>query len=201
MSMLNKDWKPESGSLFTWLAMDKLGRLALMVNNCFGDIPRCVLILDDVQNILGEANDYAWGESVLHCDFPKDKCGDFKVDMYSFWAFKNKKNREEVEKGLLRNFKVCGQASEVNLAVNKGFFEYYAVEGSYEGEDYPVGYNGKTKMGDYYRFLVPSIYASISDFPKDLHHVIAVSPTLDFTRDRVLDNNKINEYFPSCYSD
>ena len=56
-------------------------------------------------------------------------------------------------------------------------------------------------MGDYYRYLVPSIYASILDFPEDLQHVIAVSPMLDFTQDRVLDNSKINEYFPYGYND
>lgn len=93
-----------------------------------------------------------------------------------------------------------GNYSEVNLAINRGFFEYFAVEGNKEGEDYPVGYSGKTKMGDYYRYLVPTIYASIEDFPKELRHLIAVSPVLDFTSDRVLKNEKINYYFPSCYS-
>ena len=51
-------------------------------------------------------------------------------------------------------------------------------------------------MGDYFRYLVPTVYGSINDLPRELSHGIAVSDTLDVTKDRVLDNNKINAYFP-----
>lgn len=50
-------------------------------------------------------------------------------------------------------------------------------------------------MGDYYRYLVPSIYANIHDIPQDLWCAIAVSDNLDFTQDRLLDNDQINHYF------
>ena len=85
------------------------------------------------------------------------------------------------------------------LPIYKGFFIYQGIEGSYEGEDYPIGYEGKTKMGDYFRYLMPTIYASIEDFPEELRHGIATSDTVDFTTDRLLDNDKINEYFPRMY--
>ena len=201
MSVLDINWRPKFGAIFIWFAMDKFGRIGVMVNNCFGDIPICILRIKDVNIWLDHINEYMWEESEIYNNYPNDKGSDFKADLYSSWGFKKKQNREEVEKEFLRQFEVCGRGSEVSLVVNRGFFVYYAIEGSCEGEDSPVGYSGKTKMGDYYRFLVPSIYASILDFPKDLHHVIAVSPTLDFTRDRVLDNSKINDYFPYCYSD
>ena len=82
----------------------------------------------------------------------------------------------------------------------KGFFIYHGIEGNVEGEDYPVGFTGKTKMGDYFRYLVPTIYASIYDFPEELRYGIAVSDTVDFTLDKVLDNDKINKYFPKMYT-
>ncbi len=55
-------------------------------------------------------------------------------------------------------------------------------------------------MGDYFRFLIPTVYASIEDFIKELRPAIAVSDTVDFTKDRLFDNDKISEYFPRMYS-
>lgn len=54
-------------------------------------------------------------------------------------------------------------------------------------------------MGDYFRFLQPTIYGSIEDFPKELRGLVAISKTVDFTVDRLLDNNLINTYFPEVY--
>ena len=130
MSVLNINWEPGFGTIFTWFAMDKNGKIAVMINNGFGE---------------------------------------------------------------------SGQYSETNLSANKGLYVYQAIEGSNPGQDYPVGYDGETKMGDYFRYLMPTIYASIEDFPEELRHGIAVSDTVDFTTDRLFDNNKINEYFPRMY--
>lgn len=55
-------------------------------------------------------------------------------------------------------------------------------------------------MGDYFRYLIPTIYASIENFTKELRPAIAVSDTVDFTKDRLFDNDKISEYFPRMYS-
>lgn len=120
------------------------------------------------------------------------------IDLYCFFESKMM-SRSKITKKLTAELKRIKNYSDANLSVNKGYFLYFGVEGYNEGEDYPVGYNGPTKMGDYYRYLVPTIYAFIEDFPKELWHGIAVSDTLDFTKDRVLDNDKINTYFPRNY--
>lgn len=200
MSILSKDWKPGFGAIFTWFAMDKNGKIAVMVNNCFGNIPSCVLEIENINEWLDHINEYMWEESSVYNKFPPEKKGGLSIDMYSSWRYKQYESKEEIVKEFIDDFKKYGHESEANIAINKGFFEYFAVEGSYEGEDYPIGYDGKTKMGDYYRYLVPSVYASISDFPKDFHHIIAVSNSLDFTKDRLLSNDKIDKYFPRCYS-
>ena len=202
VSILDENWTPGFGEIFTWFSMDKKGRIAVMVNNCYGNIPVCILRMKNINLWLDHINEYMWEESQKYTDYPEDKKGDFKVDLYSHVRYRSKNNKEEVEKEFKEEFESLGRMSEINIIVNRGFFEYYAVEGGYdEDKDYPVGYDGETKNGDYYRFLVPSIYASILDFPKDLRHIIAVSPTIDFTRDRVFDNNKINDYFPYCYEE
>lgn len=195
MSELNENWKPEYGIIFTWFAQDKFGRIAVMVNNCFGDLPKLLLKTENVEEWLDHTTDYIWEESDKYSDIPEDKLGEFSVDLFSFWRNGPEITKEDLQNRLSAQFKRIGRRSDVNLIVNKGLFEYQAVEGSYEGEDYPVGYGGKTKMGDYYRHLVPSRYASIEDFPDDLHHIICVSDTLDFTVDRVIESEKINEIF------
>ncbi|ENX5418949.1 hypothetical protein MMK51_001137 [Proteus mirabilis] len=82
-----------------------------------------------------------------------------------------------------------------------GMFYFEALEGQSIGEDYPIGYEGKTKMGDYFRFIVPTVYATIADIPEELRKYIVVSDSLDFTKDRLLDNNKISDYFTHMYSE
>lgn len=120
------------------------------------------------------------------------------IDLYYF--FENKMmSRNQITKKLTAELKRIKNYSDANLSVNKGYFLYFGVEGYNEGDDHPVGYNGATKMGDYFPYLVPTVYASIEDFPKELWHGIAVSDTVDFTKDRVLDNDKINTYFPRNY--
>ncbi|MBI6217163.1 hypothetical protein JEP64_11340 [Proteus vulgaris] len=68
-------------------------------------------------------------------------------------------------------------------------------------ENYPVGYEGKTKIADYFCFIVPTIYATIKDIPEELRKYIVVSDSIDFTKDRLLDNNKISDYFTRMYSE
>ncbi|HEM8181662.1 MULTISPECIES: hypothetical protein [unclassified Providencia] len=82
-----------------------------------------------------------------------------------------------------------------------GMFCYEALELPSEGDNYPIGYDGETKMGDYYRFIVPTVFLTIDDIPVPLRNYIVVSDTLDFTKDRLLDNDKISEYFPRMYHD
>lgn len=74
-------------------------------------------------------------------------------------------------------------------------FIFEGVEGYSEGDDYPVGYDGKTNMGDYFRHLMPTIFATIEDFPRELWKGIAVSKTLDFAKDQVIFNQDISLHF------
>ena len=227
---LNKDWTPTFGTIYTWFAMDKNGRIAVMVNNCWGDLPQSVLNIPDAELLLDDLNEYMWEESKTYTNYPQDKAGELVVDLYSYWRnndrcckkfsistvgriekwhgyiidlycfFGNKiVSRDKITKKLTAELKQIKNYSDANLSVNKGYFLYFAVDGYNEGDDYPVGYKGPTKIGDYYRYLLPTIYASIEDFPKELWHGIAVSDTLDFTKDRVLDNDKINTYFTRNY--
>ena len=50
-------------------------------------------------------------------------------------------------------------------------------------------------MGDYYSFLVPTIYGKIDDFPERLKKIIAVSDSLDFRIDKIIKNDQINVHF------
>lgn len=59
--VLNVDWRPGFGSIFTWFCMDKNGRIGMMVNNGFGDLPRSLLQLDNVESRLDELNELVWG--------------------------------------------------------------------------------------------------------------------------------------------
>ncbi|WP_127959314.1 hypothetical protein [Serratia microhaemolytica] len=196
MNILDENWVPEFGTIFTWFAMDKNGRIAMMVNNCFGDLPKKLLCIDNIETLLDQLNEYIWEESKDFIRYPINKEGGFYVDLYSAWRKRSNLDREHIFNELEKDLKKSGCYSEANLPVNKGFFVYHAIEGSYDGEDYPVGFDGETKMGDYFRFLVPTNYASIDDFPPELQHGIVSSNTIDFTVDRLLYNDLINEYFP-----
>jgi len=199
MNILNKNWRPEFGRIFTWFAMDKSGKIAVMVNNCFGDLPGALLSMDNVEVLLDELTDYMWEESVRFNAHPGNKCGDTILDLYSGMRFQHFLNRENVEEMIRERSGYTQDLREYNLPSRKGFFIYHGIEGSSEGEDYPVGYGGQTKMGDYFRYLTPTVFASVEDFPEELRHGIAVSDTIDFDIDRLLDNDRINEYFPGMY--
>ena len=199
MSDLNINWKPTFGTVYTWFAMDKNGRIAMMMNNSFGDLPQSILKTIEVELLLDNLNEYMWEESELFNEYPANKKGETTLDLYSSVVFRQKKTRKEVERWVFERSGYDMDSREENIPAKKGYFVYHAVEGSQQGDDYPIGYDGQTKMGDYFRYLVPTVYASINDFPKELWHGIAVSDTLDFTKDRVLDNNKINAYFPRNY--
>lgn len=196
---LNNEWKPEFGKLYVWFAIDKLGNIAMMVNNCWGDIPKAILSIDNVEEKLETIEGYAWGDIAEYEDYSPKKNGSFYVDLYSYWRYSKFNSNHELTNDFMRQFDEHGHSSEVNMVINKGLFVFHAVEGSYEGEDYPVGYDQKTKMGDYYRFLVPTKFASIEDFPIELRRFIVVSDKVVFSKDKVLDNDRINEYFSKTY--
>lgn len=202
MGDLNTAWHPEWGTIYTWFGMDKGGRIAMLINNNFGNIPIALLSLEDIEDNLGHLGDYLYEESQLFPIYNVDKNSGWELDCYSYLMIG--------EKGYTRDSYIKQQEnvyiknkrySDVNIARNKGVFIYQGIEGHNIGEDYPVGYDdGQTTIGDYYRYMLPtSIYGSIEDFPVSLRSYIAVSDTIDFTKDRLLDNNQINIYFPRAY--
>lgn len=199
MNQLNINWEPGFGTVFTWFAMDKKGKIAVMINNGFGDLPKALLRTKNIDGLLNTLNEYMWEESSLFVEYPAPKNGVGQLDMYSSYLYHYVKSREEVERYIQDDLVASGSYSDTNLSANKGFYVYQALEGSNPGQDYPVGYDGKTKMGDYFRYLMPTVYASIDDFPEELRHGIAVSDKIDFATDRLFDNDKINEYFPKIY--
>lgn len=199
MSILNINWKPEFGTIFTWFAMDKFGRIAVMVNNCFSDLPKNLLSINNVESLLDQLTDYMWEESEIFKPYPNNKCGRTILDLYSGLRFDYLPTRKDVEQLIQERSNHEQKPVECNLSSRKGFFVYHGIEGSTDGEDYPVGYDNETRMGDYFRYLMPTIYASIEDFPEEIRHGVVVSDTVDFTTDRLLDNDKISEYFPRMY--
>lgn len=48
--MLDLNWKPEFGTIYTWLARDCEGNVAVFVNNNWGDIPKCLLEQPNIVN-------------------------------------------------------------------------------------------------------------------------------------------------------
>ncbi|AWH87784.1 hypothetical protein [Limnobaculum parvum] len=198
MNEKNIVWEPGFGTIYTWFAMDRNGKIAVMVNNCWGWLPNSLLSIDNFEKLLDDLNEYKWEESDIYINIPADKKGQTLLDLYSSLVHRNSNIRKDIEDW------VCAKQSEslceINMPSRKGVFIYHSIEGDNPGKDYPVGYDGETKMGDYFRYLMPTIYASIEDFPEPLRQGIVVSDTIDFTVDRLLDNDRINEYFPRMYS-
>ncbi|EOC1348991.1 hypothetical protein ACI093_004127 [Cronobacter turicensis] len=190
-------WEPGFGTIYTWFAMDRNGKIAVMVNNCWGWLPDALLSINDFEDLLDELNEYKWEESDKYFDYPNPKNGKTILDLYSSLVHRDAKSKKDVESWI--NARQLGELRDENIPSRKGFFIYHGVEGDSHGKDYPVGYDGETKMGDYFRYLMPTVYASIEDFPEELRCGIVISDTIDFTTDRLLDNNKVNEYFPRMY--
>lgn len=198
MNISRSDWQPGFGEIFTWFAMDKNGKIAVMVNNCWGWLPEALLVIPDFENLLDDLNEYKWQESEKYSSYPVEKNGETILDLYSSLFHEKNNSRKDVELWV-KSKQNSEDLNEINMPSKKGFFIYHSIEGDNTGKDYPVGYDGETKIGDYFRYLMPTVYASINDFPTELHYGIAVSDTVDFTVDRLFDNEKISEYFPKMY--
>ncbi|PHM30095.1 hypothetical protein [Xenorhabdus innexi] len=187
MKESRENWEPDFGTIYTWFAMDKNGKIAVMVNNCWGWLPNSLLSIDNFENLLDELNEYKWEESETYVNYPMNKEGQTILDLYSALVHRDSNSRKDVENWVGEHQHQIKELSEINMPSRKGFFIYHGIEGDNPGQDYPVGYEGETKMGDYFRYLVPTVYASIDDFPEELRRGIVVSDTVDFTVDRLLD--------------
>ncbi|MBP6123780.1 MULTISPECIES: hypothetical protein [Providencia] len=196
--LLDSNWKPGSARNHTWIAMDKNGHLASMLNNGYGWIPPILLNIPNIKEKLSDLCEYIDSDSDKYIN-NVDKQGGYSIDLYSSWVYEKYHDKKEITDELNNQLKRGYKYSDAIIGTKMGMFFFQGLEGYSKGEDYPIGYDGKTKMGDYYRFIVPTIFATIEDIPHPLRQYIAVSSTIDFTKDRLLDNDKISEYFPRMY--
>lgn len=196
--LLNKNWTPGSARNHTWVAMDKNGYLGLMLNNGYGWLPKILLEIPNIKESLGDLCEFIDGDSNIYTN-SIDKRNSYSIDLYSSWVYKKYKDKQAIisdfDDRLKRGDKYC----DALIGSKMGMFFFQGLEGYSEGEDYPVGYQGETKMGDYFRFIVPTGFATIDDIPESLRQYIVISDVIDFTKDRLLVNDRISEYFTRMY--
>lgn len=197
---LNPHWKPYAGEIVTWYAMDKFGKLAKMTNNGYGELPDCLLATENVENMLRDLGDFLYEEESEFIGFDKFRVnGDFILDLYSSWFFRFKETRHDVELYLKENWSKLKNISDVNICGGKGIYLYEALNQDDLPNERPIGYNGDVASGDYYRHLIPTLFASIENMPKPLRKIIAVSDTLDFSEVNLIKNYHIKKYFTNCF--
>lgn len=194
---LNINWKADGLSTYDWPAMDKNGKIAIMVNESWGDLPKALLSNDNAKSLLNLFFEHIYEGLDEYSQYSYNKHGQTILDLYTN-NYTDLKKRKDVEKSVAKLSKQKVLLDE-GLSAKKGVFVYYGFL-DYEENYFLVDYIGKIKTGDYYRSYLPTIYASIEDLPKELWPVIVVSDTVDFTKDRIFDNDKISEYFPRMFS-
>lgn len=197
---LSKNWQPGFGEIITWFAMDKNGRIAVMVNNCFGSLPSALLAISDLEAKLDALNEFMWEESSSFLSYPENKKGQTVLDLYSCRRYRSTQSRQEVEFSISERSQFDKKLSEYSIPSIKGFYVFHAVEGATPSEDYPIGYTGNTVMGDYFRFLMPTLHAGVEDFPEELRAIVAVSDTLDFTTDQIIVSASIDLFFGRTFN-
>ncbi|RON39148.1 hypothetical protein BK666_28295 [Pseudomonas frederiksbergensis] len=201
MMTLDKYWKPGFGELITWFAMDKYGAIAVMVNNCFGALPSVLLGISDVDRDLDRFNEFMWEESTEFSRYPENKKGVAFLDLYSAYAYRHTASRQEVESWIAARSMFDGKLTEYSLPSIKGYYVFHGVEGTMPGEDFPVGYDGVSVTGDYFRYLMPSVFAGIEDIPVGLRSLIAVSDSLDFSKDAIICSDHIDYLFTHLFAE
>lgn len=195
INMLHRKWKPDFGSIVRWHAIDKNGKLACFINNCFGGVPKQLLNKHNINELKDNLNGYLDEESEIYSDYFNIQDGGFILDLFDSYSFSHvEPSREKFIAYLNQSFLSVKNLSDVSFVVNKGMFLYYGIECFGNDGKLLVNYNGAVKVGDYYRFLIPTKYSHIGNFPANFREAFAISNKLDFEKDRVLDKD-INEYF------
>lgn len=196
---IDKNWVPGFGEIVTWYAMDKTGAFAIMVNNCFGRLPTVLLDLPELESKLDRLSEYIWEESREYNQYPQNKNGHTILDQYSACSYRYLGSRADVEFWVSTRSSAASKLTEYSLPAIKGFYLYHGVEGSVPGDDYPVGHQGESDMGDYFRYLVPSIKGIIDDIPKLLRECIAICEDLEFSELSFVPSDLIDDYFCKLY--
>lgn len=73
--MLDLNWKPDFGLIYTWFASDKNGQVAIFVNNNFGDIQKIILGVNGIEDKLDEISEFTLEESEKYKKFFFGKMG------------------------------------------------------------------------------------------------------------------------------
>ena len=196
---IDKDWVPGFGEIVTWYAMDKAGALAIMVNNCFGRLPKVLLGVSDLEQKLDNLSEYIWEESDKFPKLAQNKNGRTILDQYSAYSYRHLTSRAEVESWVAKRSLPTSRLTEYSLPAIKGFYIYHGVEGNVPGEDYPVGHQGESDMGDYFRYLMPSVKGGMHEIPELLRGVITVCETLEFSELAFVSGDLVDEYFCKLY--
>ncbi len=108
--------------------------------------------------------------------------------------YRNYSSTGEIEKQI-QSSRQYKSVTENTIPAYKGIYVYHAVEGDRPGEDFPVGFDGESNMGDYFRFLSPTIVADIDDFPHELRKGIAKSEVIEFSNSKIIRSHDLNIVF------
>ena len=174
--------------------MDGFGKLAVMSNNGFGDLPESLLALENSEKLLNEFSEFLFEESGRYTE-NLQKNGFFNLHFYSSWFYRSKKNKDDVFLEIWNDWKNGKNLSDANLSINKGMFVFEALDRGNIPDEFPVGYSGKCENGDYYKHLSPTEFSSIEDIPPALRRVIVKSNVLDFSRVDLISSGDIRKLF------
>lgn len=68
---LDENWIPNWGEIVTWFGMDKYGKIAIMINNGWGDLPKVILKQPNIDGCLGEIFKIIYEESEIYQNYSK----------------------------------------------------------------------------------------------------------------------------------
>lgn len=192
--MLDASWKPEWGCIYMWLASDKDGNVALFVNNNWGDIPKCLINIPNIEDKINILTDflYEYGDNLKEYFFRKN--GKTILNFYSKFQYQ----AHISEKNVLTEINEAINADWIRdetLPAYKGVYIYYGLDGYKKGDDYPIGFKGEADMGDYFKYLFPTEPACLIDFPKELRGIIAKTSQFSFAELDLIRNVDINKIF------
>lgn len=191
---------------YLWFACDKNDRLAMFNNYMTGEIPLSIMQNENFANTIDRLTQFIFEDQSEYSYYYKN--GETILKYYSYLIHKERsqsrldnipdrpRSLDEVLTNIAKyNKKDFVNICDENLPSRKGLFLFTAIHGYRDKEDYPVGYTGETKIGDYFCYLIPTDYATLDDIPEVFHSVIARSDELDFTQVDLIKKQDIHRYF------
>ncbi|OPH33209.1 hypothetical protein [Moraxella atlantae] len=191
---------------YIWFACDKNDRLAMFNNYMTGEIPLSIMQDVNFANTIERLTQFIFEDQSEYSYYYKN--GETILKYYSYLIHKERsqsrldnipdrpRSLNEVLSNIAKyNKKDFVNICDENLPSRKGLFLFSAIHGYHENEDYPVGYTGETKIGDYFCYLMPTEYAILENIPNEFYKVIAKSDTLDFNNVDIIKSQDINKIF------